>query len=204
MGFIYEVETRFYFEDKKEAYEMFPFLKSSLDLEVSWETVHYGLELFKEDIIIRVTHGRTDNNKLVSLAYKEADIGERFNIRREYSELITDGIKESEILNILDGTSSFETASAVDEELKRLDYTEFMSFKGHSLLGTYEPLDLDFKLMYCESLEYPLLLEVEKEAETVEEARNKEEEILNFVAEYDLSDKLVEKEPPTLLYESVF
>lgn len=204
MGSIYEVETRFHFADKEEAYKIFPFLKSSLDLEVDWKTVHYGLELFKEDIIIRVTHGRGNNKELVSLAYKEADIGDRFNIRKEYSELITDGIEESEILKILGGASSFETSAAVEEELKRLGYSKFMSFKGHSLLGTYEPLDLDFKLMYCESLEYPLLLEVEKEAETIEEARDKEEDILNFMTEYDLSDKLVKKEPPTLLYESVF
>lgn len=44
----YEVETRFYFNNKEEAFAELPFLASCLNTKIEWETFHYGLDLFKQ------------------------------------------------------------------------------------------------------------------------------------------------------------
>ncbi|MFZ5966963.1 MAG: hypothetical protein ACOYVK_07285 [Bacillota bacterium] len=204
MEIIYEVETRFYFKDKEEAYTALPFLDSCLDIEVEWETFHYGIDLYKKDIILRINDAKSNNQRIITLGYKEPDLGEVVNIRKEYNEEITNGIEGSRILHILGRKKSVNSPAEVKEELKRLGHHEFMYFTGRNLAGEYKPLDLHLKLMYCKALAYPLLLEIEKEARTIEEAATRENEILDFIKKYNLEGRMVKKEPPTLLYKSLF
>ncbi|MFP4016333.1 MAG: hypothetical protein ACLFUI_04820, partial [Halanaerobiales bacterium] len=168
-NFIYEVETRFAFTSRKEAFNAVPFLKNSLATEIIWNTTHYGPDLFKKDIILRVSKAEISRKIIKSLGYKEKDTGNQLNIRKEYGEKITNGIKDSIIMGILQGKRTFESPEDVEKELKRLGYDIFMSFEGMSIIGKYQPLDLQLKLMYCQALEYPLLLEIEKEAHTYSE-----------------------------------
>lgn len=201
MSYIYEIETRFHFSTEKEIYQKLPFLKSYLELEVKWKTDHYGEKLFKKDYVLRISQSNVKGAKIVSLGYKEPDFGQKINIRKEYSEKIADIIQNSEILQILEGKKSLKNKILLAKELERLGYEKFMSFNGYSLLGKYDPLNLKLKIMHCRDLQFPLLLEIEKEAEMKEEIKDKEKSILNFIEEYDLKDKLIKKEPPTLLYE---
>ncbi|MFP4661177.1 MAG: hypothetical protein ACLFPF_03215 [Halanaerobiales bacterium] len=201
INFIYEVETRFTFDSKEEAFEAVPFLKKSLNKEIVWKTSHYGLDLFKKDIILRLSRAEIGDKIIKSLGYKEKDIGEYLNIRKEYGEKITDGIKDSFIMDILHGERTFTSPDEVEDELNKLGYDIFMSFEGRSIIGKYQPLDLQLKLMYCQALKYPLLLEIEKEAHTYSEIQPMIIDIKDFIKRYNLADRVVQKEPPTLLYE---
>lgn len=201
MSFIYEVETRFDFKSEKEVYQKLPVLKTALDRRVKWETIHYGLEEFKKDIVIRISYNQVNGKQISSLGYKEEDSGEKINIRKEYGEEITTGIKDSQILGLLGGEVSLATPEEVAAELKSLGYQPFMSFSGLSWLGTAEKLNLDFKLMHCNDLAYPLLVEVESEAQTKADVAKEKEKLLDFIDEYDLEERIVTDEPPTLLYQ---
>ncbi|MFW6022648.1 MAG: hypothetical protein ACOCQW_03940 [Halanaerobiaceae bacterium] len=201
MSFIYEVETRFSFNNQEEIYRKFPFLNSCFDKNIIWETTHYGKELHKKDIVLRLSNSEINNKKIYSLGYKEPDFGEVLNIRKEYTEIVNDGVQNSKILNILNGNITLDNFIQVEEELVRLGYEPFMSFAGTSYIGAYKPLNMDFKMMFCDSLKYPLLLEVEKEACNEKEIRSCKKEIFDFIDKYNLRSKLIGKEPPTLLYE---
>jgi len=183
---------------------MVPFLKKSLKQKVLWETVHYGQQLFKKDIILRLSCSKFNKKKVNSITYKEADLGEKINIRREYSEAITADFTESKIMNLLGGKKNLENRSQIIKELENLGHREFMSFKGESQVGRYNPLNIEIKIMYCSQLKYPLLLELEKSAVDIKDAELKRRELLELIAKYDLKQKLITKEPPTLLFESEF
>jgi hypothetical protein len=88
--------------------------------------------------------------------------------------------------------------------LGRLGHHKFMSFRGHDLFGNYERFDFSVKLMTCHLLRWPVLLEVEKVATTREEALIREAELREFCDRFDLHDRLVREEPPTLLYATRF
>ena len=199
--YIYEVETRFYFDNNEDTFAQLPFLKSCLQRKILWNTTHYGKELHEKDIILRISHATIDNGEIFSLGYKEADTGKLLNVRKEYGEIITEGIKESVIMKILKGRVNMQSPEEVEEELIRLGYSPFMSFEGKSMVGKYEPLNMHFKLMYCKVLEYPLLLEIEKEAKTIDEIRGRADDLNKFIEEYRLEERIVRKEPPTLLYD---
>ena len=199
-----EVETRFHFKNVNEAYEMIPFLKESLSSTNHWETHHFGLELFEKDQILRVGKNiRNNNEPQFYLGWKGPDHGKLVNIREEIDEEITSGIKDSAILALLGGTSSLATAESVTDEINRLDYHLFMSFSGHNKLGYYEPDGLHLKLMQCPILEWPILVEIEKTAQDLDEAFKLEGEILEITGKLQLKDRLVRKEPPTLLFETL-
>src|SRR5690554_2465983 len=108
---IFEVETRLYFKNKQESFNIFPFLKSCLNLKVKWRTDHYGIKLFQDDIIIRISQVNINGEKLFSLGYKEPDIGGLINIRKEYEEQIKDGINYSQILYSLGGKKIYNSIS---------------------------------------------------------------------------------------------
>ena len=202
MDYIYEVETRFEFEDREEVYTVLHFLESCLNLEIEWKTEHFGRDLFKEDRVLRISDSKIDGDRISSLAYKEPDRGQEINIRKEYSERINKGLKESLIMGIVGGKRNYADSKEIKKELKRLGHAPFMFFKGHSLLGKYEPRGLHFKLMYCSYLQYPLLLEIEKEAESEAGIMDKKEDIYDFIEKYGLDSRLIPQEPPTLLYRS--
>ena len=204
MSFIYEIETRFRFKEDTEVYKKLPFLKSVLTKKVNWKTTHYGLEEFRKDIVIRISYDQVNKQQICSLGYKEADLGKKLNIRKEYDEEITSGVQNSKILSRLGGSSSLSSSGEVKTELKELGYQPFMSFSGNSYLGAAQQLELDFKLMYCNDLKYPILLEVEVEAETKDDIVKQKQKLLGFIEQYDLAARLVPEEPPTLLYQREF
>lgn len=78
-----------------------------------------------------------------------------------------------------------------------------MSFTGNNLTGHYDKYQLDLKLLHCPILRYPLLLEIEKSAKTLEEAFIKEQQLKDFLTEYKLQDRALKEEPTTLLYETL-
>lgn len=201
---IYEVESRFHFKDEEEIFEKLPFIKDSLKTDLKWESLHYGHRLFKEDIVLRMSTVDYASSKMQSISYKEEDLGEKINVRREYSEIINEELLQSKIINILGGNRAVNSWSGITEELLELGHKKFMSFRGQSRVGHYGPLNLDIKIMYCSALRYPLLLELEKAASDIEDAKIKSRELWELIEEYELKDKMIIKEPPTLLYETIY
>ena len=199
----YEVETRFHFSGPEEAFKLIPFLKSNLTQQVRWRTIHYGRNLLVQDEIIRIGFADKGAGERVYLGWKGADRGSLINIRPELDEEITHGIQQSVILKQIGGVGDQAAVSAIQTELQRLGYDEFMSFTGENQVGFYEPLQLHLKLMYCQALRYPWLLEFEKTAKTPSEIADREAELLELVTLYGLSERLVRAEPPTLLLQTL-
>ena len=199
-----EVETRFYFKDDAEAYASIPFLKKSLTSTNQWETHHLGIDLFKTDQVLRV--GKNLRNNTVSQSYlgwKGRDQGTFANIREEMDEEITSGITDSAILTLLGTKSSQPTPEAVIQELNQLGHHLFMSFSGQNSLGYDETEDLHLKLMHCQKLEWPVLVEIEKTARDFDEALKRQQELLGITEKLQLQERVIRKEPPTLLFETI-
>ena len=201
----YEVEIRFYFDSYNTARKKLPFLDESLRTVDWWDTAMYGLELFHADRMLRIGDlVYEDNHKKRYLGWKGPDIGDFANIRSEIDEDVTDGIENSVVLAKIGGIQKFLTADGVIDELSRLRYDKFMSFSGKNTIGRYEPLDIGIKLMSCDQLKYPLMVEIEKIASTEKEARLCEEQLYEISNELNLQDRLVKEEPTHLLYESIY
>ena len=202
--FLYEVETRFAFSDEQETIKYLPFLKDSLDYEIYWTTRTYGMELFLNDRILRFSDVYAENRKKrYFIGHKEPDIGSFCNIRSEIDEEITDGLKNSIILNKIGIPNQPVTPVNIAEVFESKGFTSFMSFSGRSKIGKSKEYGLSLKLMYCNILQYPLLLEIEKTAKTMEEALECEKQIIDFVNIYKLKDRVVKQEPPTLLLNTI-
>jgi hypothetical protein len=199
-----EVETRFHFADRKELFELLPFLQPCFsDTPVNrWTTVHYGAELYHRDIILRIGATLLPEGNRSSLGWKGPDKGSFANIREERDEEITDGISASWILEMLGGNGDAASPATVASELTRLGHPPFMEFQGENQFGIYEPLNLQLKIMSCPILQWPVMLEVEKTALNPTEALELEKELLTFSRQYSLSDHVVRDEPPTLLYRA--
>ena len=201
---IYEVEIRFFTETYEDACDKLPFLEESLNGEESWKSDTYGLELFKSGQLLRIGHAPLTEVTRHYLGWKSPDTGEFANIRQEIGEEITNGIENSSILDKLGGGNIFESLNEVSTELERLGHHNFMSFSGIDKFGYYKPLDLSIKVMACPKLEFPLLVELEKTAATEEKAKKREEELFNLSVDLHIDNLLVKKEPPTLIYESIY
>jgi hypothetical protein len=200
----YEVETRLYFNSDTEAFNALPFLKENLKREVKWVTKTFGPDLFKTDNLLRASIVYINDSEKVYLGYKEPDIGKKCNIRLELDENITDGVDESEILKILASKEIKISPDTLIPILESLGHKEFMSFNGYNFSGYYSEQGIALKLMHCNTLEYPIMLELEKTANSLEEAYAKETELLQLIENYKLCDRIIRKEPPTLLYEKLF
>ena len=201
----YEVETRFRFLSPDEVWNILPMFQPYINQEIEWNTIHYGPDLFQTDQILRINHTIRQGKSSSSLGWKEPDQGKSVNIRLETEEDITSGIKNSNILARLSGKKNFESSSAVADELIRLGHPKFMTFSGKNLTGEYQPQGFHLKLMLASDppLRYPLLLEIEKTAHSLEEAAEFERELLEFVRLYRLEDRVVREEPPALLYQAL-
>ncbi|HOJ76949.1 MAG TPA: hypothetical protein PLZ08_01250 [Bacillota bacterium] len=201
----YEVETRFFFNSVEEAFAALPFLESSLTAHSKWQTYHYGLSLYHQDQVLRVGELVKNNNPTqFFLGWKGVDTGSFANIRAEIDEEITNGITNSAILAMLGGKSTHQSKDDVINELIHLNHSEFMQFSGENRLGFYEPLQLSLKLMSCDSLQYPLLVEIEKSTSDYKLVRSLEAELQAITAKYSLTHRVVHDEPPTLLYKALF
>lgn len=197
----YEVETRVYFNSYDEAFNTLPFLKGCLTKENKWITKTFSMDLFKTDKLLRVSEVEIANTNKFYLGYKEPDLGKTCNIRLELDENITNGIECSEIIRLLGGESKKVSPENLNEILESLGHKEFMVFNGFNLSGKHTELELSLKLMNCAVLEYPLMLEIEKTAISLEDAYSEEKNLLDIVNKFGLSDRIIRKEPPTLLYE---
>jgi len=199
----FEVEVRCHFKSTEEAYQILPFLSSCLDREVSYITTFYGLKLFQSGELLRVGEVLIGKDTRYFLVWKGPDIGKFANIRQELREEITFGIKNSVILKHLGGNYDINNRNEVIQELDQLGHRMFMSFEGIDTEGYYEPYDIQVKLMNCRQLSH-LLVEIEKTAHSEEDATRCEEALLEFCGQFRLKDRLIRKEPPTLLYENLF
>ena len=201
----YEVEIRFQFDSYIQACDKVPFLEESLQTVDWWDTAMYGLDLFHSDQMLRIGDlVYKDNHKRRYLGWKGPDIGDFANIRSEIDEDVTDGVENSIVLAKVGGGQKFLTSNGVIGELNLLGYKEFMSFSGKNTLGRYKPLDIGLKLMSCDQLKHPLMVEIEKIASTEEEARRFENDLYEISSELNLLDQLVKEEPTHLLYESLY
>lgn len=196
---VYEVETRIYFNNQEEVFKKLSFLHECLKRKIEFETRMYNIDLFNSGRILRVSDVKHNDMVKTYLGYKEPDVGKFFNIRNEIDEEITNEINNSFILKFIKGIDKNVNAKNINDLLASLGYKQFMSLTGTNITGYYEKLQIDFKLMKCSKLKYPLLLEIEKSAETLEEAFSQELQIKNFIIEYNLQDRIVRKEPPYLL-----
>lgn len=200
----FEVEIRCHFDSPEEAYKVLPFVRSCLRREISWVTRYYGLTLFKSGQLLRVSEVVYHGEVRHYLGWKGPDIGGFANIRQEVDEEITAGLVNSAIMRRLGAKGEIGTADAVGGELERLGHHQFMSFGGSDLTGYEEPLGLNVKLMTCPVLRWPLLVELEKTANTEEEATQCELELHELSTKFQLQSRLVREEPPSLLYAGLF
>jgi hypothetical protein len=198
-----EVETRYHFQSRAELFAFLPFLQPCFSGVNHWTTTHYSRELFERDIILRIGATLRPTGNLVSLGWKGPDIGNFANIREERDEEITSGINSSRILESLGGTPDAASPAAVATELNRLGHTPFMEFSGTNQFGFFESFNIQLKMMECPVLHWPLMLEVEKTARTPAEALELEQDLIHFSKQYELIDRVVHDEPPTLLYQVV-
>ena len=199
----FEVETRFWFTDKQEAMQALPFLTPCFTRSNTWHTVHYGAELYKRDVMLRINEACSDGATQMSLGWKSPDFGNFVNIREELEEDITGGIVNSTILAMFEANFRAESPADIVKELTKLGLPAFMEFSGANETGIYAPLELQLKWMHCSLLQYPWLLEIEKTAHNFEEAFFMEEELQRFSEKYQLTGREIE-EPTTLLYQACF
>jgi adenylate cyclase class IV len=199
----FEVEIRCHFDSPDEAYATLPFLKANLRQERGWTAAFYGLEFFQSGKLLRVAGDIYSNESRSFLGWKGPDTGKFANIRQEMDEEITCGITDSSILKTLGGRTSFAGKPEVVRELERLGFHRFMSFEGADLRGEHEPLGIGLKLMRCDALKWPLLVELEKMASTSEEAILAEKALFEISQQYNLQSRLLRDEPPTLLYQAL-
>ncbi len=200
----YEVEIRYKFDNYEEACNKIPFLNDRLKDKKTWDSRIYGRALFESGQLLRIGVLYTGDKPVYFLCLKGPDIGSFANIRQEIEEIISDGITGSDILKRLGGKENSGSLDEVIKELNRLGHYEFMSFQGEDAYGYYEPLNVDIKLMSCPALKYPLMVELEKSAASVEEAKKREKELFDLSRDLDIDDLRVREEPPTLLYQAVY
>jgi adenylate cyclase class IV len=200
---MFEVEVRCHFESAEEAYERLPFLRAPLKRTCDWETSIYGLKLFQSGQLLRTARVSYPHDTRYYLGWKGPDTGSFANIREEIDEEIGQA-GESLILRRFGGGGRAGNLEETARELARLGQARFMSFEGTDSSGYYEAYGIKLKLMNCKDLRWPLIVEIEKTAESLEEAAVREEELKQICCQFHLDERLEREEPPTLLYEKRF
>jgi hypothetical protein len=200
----YEVEIRCHFDSADEAYRTIPFLRACLKHEMVWTSGIYGEEFFKAGKLLRMSKTTIDGRTEYYMGRKGEDTGTFANIREEIDEVITNGVTDSRILEKLGSQNRTLPRNKISAELKKQGYQRFMSWRGVDLLGDYPPLGVSMKLMTCRTLKWPVLVEIEKSAYIKEEALVRENELRQFCDRFELNDRMVREEPPTLLYAARF
>jgi hypothetical protein len=201
---IYEVEFRCHFESADEAYQYLPFLRAGLQRRCTWDTAIYGLEYFKSGGLIRMARVSDDKLTKYFIGWKGPDRGTFANIRQEVGEEITPPSTRSSILGFLGGSPEIKNRAEAVKELERLGYCQFMQFEGEDISGYYQPDDLYLKLMTCRELQWPLIVEIEKNAGSLEEALRCERSLKALCQQYGLEKRVIKEEPPTLLYRALY
>lgn len=200
----YEIEFRCQFKNDAEAYRILPFLKASLNKEYTWFDNYHGVEVYQRGEVLRASGVDGVNGKRFFLGWKGPDQGQFANIRRELDEETTGSIANSAIMQQFCDQRRTWTAEEISPALEQAGYHQFMSYQGHSLTGRDEKLGVNTKLMHCQVLKWPLLVELEKLADSASEARQCEKALEAICKEYKLAQYLVKEEPGTLLYQATF
>jgi hypothetical protein len=201
-GAPFEIEFRCRFESEEEAFAVLPFLRPSLRREVGWTDTYYGLDIFRRGEVLRLASVVFAGDTRYFLGWKGPDAGSFANLRQELNEEVPEGITGSAILAAFAGRDDRVERDQIGPALEAAGHTRFMSYAGRSLTGRDERLALNTKVMHCEILRWPLLVELEKLAPSESEARRYEQDLLALCREYWLDDRLVPEEPGTLLYET--
>jgi hypothetical protein len=200
----YEVEFRCRFDNTDEAYNKLPFLKDCLNRSWTWSTTIHGLSIFKSGKLLRTARILDGKDTRNFVGWKGPDKGQFANIRQEVDEEILPSTTYSRIIRNLGGQIARGNYNDIVRELERLGYPGFMSFEGTDSGGYYEPYDVKLKLMNCRNLKWPLMLEIEKTADSLEEAFQCEKDLQELGGRLGLQDRIVKEEPPTLLYNNIF
>ena len=200
----YEVEFRCRFATEEEAFRAIPFLKESLTHTVAWTDAYYGVDIFERGEVLRFSSVMKNDAVRFYLSWKGGDLGAFANLRQEWTEDVTAGVEHSEILATFANEDGPCARSEIIAALEGAGLDYFMSYAGWSSTGRYEPLGVNTKLMHCETLRHPPLVEFEKLAATEDEAHRFEDDLLDLCRTYALEANLVQEEPGTLLYEAVF
>ena len=200
---LFEVEFRCHFNNPDDTYPALPFMRSCLHRQVAWTGTFYGLELFQSGWVLRITDVVEGEDTRCYIGWKGPDTGKFANIRQEIVEDITVGIADSTILSLLGGRERIQNKNEAIQELERLGYHRFMSWRGIDITGYYKPYDISVKLMSCAMLKWPFLVEIEKTADTEEEANRCEQDLYKLCGQFQLQSRLVREEPPSLLYDTV-
>ncbi|HSW57414.1 MAG TPA: hypothetical protein VLH15_03355 [Dehalococcoidales bacterium] len=200
----YEIEFRCHFSSREESYQMLPFLKSSLGLEYDWFDSYHGLDIYRSGQVLRVGGILEKGYTRTFLGWKGEDSGSFANIRREYNEEVSGGVQESQIMRQFCQKAGAFRAEEIEPALDRAGYTQFMAYKGNSLVGRDASLGVNTKLMFCAILKWPVLVELEKIAGSLAEAQECQKELYRISRQFNLENHLVKEEPGTLLYQKTF
>jgi hypothetical protein len=200
---VYEVEFRCHFESVDEASAFLPFLLPGLNRRCTWRTAIHGLSYFQSGKLIRTAEVIDNKGPIYYVGWKGPDTGKFANIRQEVDEEITP-TTSSCILKYLGGKAQVNNLNDVIGELNRLGHSQFMEFEGEDSSGYDEKYGVHLKLMTCRKLKWPLIVEIEKSANTLDEAACCEKSLYALCREFHLQDRVVREEPPTLLYNVTF
>jgi hypothetical protein len=144
------------------------------------------------------------HGKRYFLGWKGHDRGRFANLRREFNEETSGRIENSVIMRYICKTQKVYLPEEIEPALDLAGYTKFMSYQGHGLTGRYEALGVNTKLMHCQSIRWPILVELEIIAATQAEARKCQNQLERICHDFRLEDHLVKEEPGTLLYQKTF
>lgn len=102
MNLNYEVETRFFFDDKEKIFEVFHQLKDITFTKLNWNTFILNKDLFLSDRQLRISEVFIKDKIFKYLGFKDREIGSFCNIRKEIDEQIIElnsFFKSSKIIN---------------------------------------------------------------------------------------------------------
>ncbi|MBN1191777.1 MAG: hypothetical protein JXA46_18645 [Dehalococcoidales bacterium] len=201
---IYEVEFRCHFDTIDEAFNRLPFLQESLRRHFTWTTAIYGREYFRSGQLIRTARVTEGKNTRYYLGWKGPDTGRFTNIRQEAGEEILPPSTRSGILDFLGGKAEIRDIAGATNELERLGYAKFMEFEGEDSSGYCGIYDVYLKMMTCRALKWPLIVEIEQTADTREKADFCQEFLYNLCRDFNLQERVIRDEPPTLLYKELY
>jgi hypothetical protein len=200
----FEIEFRCQFASDEEAFQFLPFLKASLTREYTWFDNYHGLEVYKAGQVLRASGVSGPAGKQSFLGWKGPENGAFANLRRELNEETTGGIANSAILQYFCKTPGAYLPEEIAPVLEKAGYAKFMSYAGHSLTGRDAALGINTKLMHCQAIRWPILVELEKIASSEAQAREAEKQLEQISKDYKLERQIVKEEPGTLLFQKTF